>query len=85
MEIRPADEPEAGYDFVSTGRLPPSDLVSALVAEAHDRFKSDSGGENSQRLSGARPHAEHAVRHLRGRERAAASSRQEMPTTHSRS
>jgi glutaminase len=47
MHIGQAHAPEAGYDFVSTGRLPPSDLVSALVAEAHDRFKSDTGGENS--------------------------------------
>ena len=47
MEIRPADVPAAGYDFVSTGRLPPSDLVSSLVDEAHLRFKSDTGGKNS--------------------------------------
>lgn len=47
MDIRPADVPEDGHDFVSTGRLPPSDLVNSLVAEAHARFKSDSGGTNS--------------------------------------
>jgi glutaminase len=33
--------------FVSTGRLPPPDRVKTLVAEAHDRFKSNAEGENS--------------------------------------
>jgi glutaminase len=35
-------------DAVSTGRLPPSERVKALVAESHERFRSDSGGQNSQ-------------------------------------
>jgi glutaminase len=33
--------------FVSTGRLPPPDRVTALVAEAHNRFQSNAEGENS--------------------------------------
>jgi glutaminase len=33
---------------VSTGHLPLSDLVSALLAEAHERFKSNTEGEISQ-------------------------------------
>ncbi len=33
--------------FVSTGRLPPPDRVTTLVAEAHHRFKSNTEGENS--------------------------------------
>jgi glutaminase len=33
--------------FVSTGRLPPPDRVTTLVAEAHERFKSNAEGENS--------------------------------------
>jgi len=32
---------------VSTGELPPADRVQALVAEAHARFRSESGGSNS--------------------------------------
>ncbi len=32
---------------VSTGRLPPPELVTTLVAEAHERFKSDTQGQNS--------------------------------------
>ena len=34
--------------YVSTGHLPPSDRVRALVAEAHERFKANTEGENSQ-------------------------------------
>jgi glutaminase len=36
-----------GVRYVSTGRLPPEELVGALVAEAHERFKSNTEGENS--------------------------------------
>jgi glutaminase len=32
---------------VSTGHLPPAELVSALVIEAHERFKSNSDGKNA--------------------------------------
>lgn len=38
----------ASGSFVSTGHLPPGDLVKSLVAEAHERFKSETDGENSQ-------------------------------------
>ncbi len=34
--------------FVSTGHLPPPEQVKALVAEAHERFKSHTEGTNSQ-------------------------------------
>jgi glutaminase len=34
--------------FVSTGSLPPPEMITALVGEAHARFKSSTGGENSQ-------------------------------------
>src|SRR5262245_22107851 len=43
----PTDE-AAGAAYVSTGHLPPPDLVRALVAEAHERFKSNTEGTNSQ-------------------------------------
>ena len=33
--------------YVSTGHLPPSDEVMTLVREAHQRFKSNTDGENS--------------------------------------
>lgn len=33
--------------YISTGRLPPPDTVRAVVAEAHERFKSNSDGRNS--------------------------------------
>jgi glutaminase len=42
---RPTDS--AG-SYVSTGHLPPEDRVKALVAEAHERFRSDTEGANSQ-------------------------------------
>jgi glutaminase len=34
--------------FVSTGQLPPAELVRSLVAEAHERYQSDTVGKNSQ-------------------------------------
>lgn len=34
--------------FISTGQLPGPDVVKALVAEAHERFKSNTDGQNSQ-------------------------------------
>ncbi len=33
--------------FVSTGQLPRAELVRALVAEAHERFRSNTAGKNS--------------------------------------
>jgi glutaminase len=37
-----------GAPYVSTGHLPDQEVVRSLVAEAYDRFKSHSEGENSQ-------------------------------------
>lgn len=34
--------------YVSTGSLPPSELVARLVAEAHERFRHESKGQNAQ-------------------------------------
>jgi glutaminase len=34
--------------YVSTGHLPPADLVKALVTDAHERFQNNAEGENSQ-------------------------------------
>jgi glutaminase len=53
----PIDEPDTNVDseeaarsartYVSTGSLPPSEVVSALVKDAHERFKSNTEGRNS--------------------------------------
>ena len=34
--------------YISTGHLPPAELITTLVAEAHERFKSNTEGANSQ-------------------------------------
>jgi glutaminase len=39
---------DAGAAYVSTGHLPTADRVKALVAEAHERFKANTNGQNSQ-------------------------------------
>ena len=57
--------------FVSTGTLPPVDLVTRLVTEAHARFGTVALGAELAGLSGARARAERAVRHLRRRHRRA--------------
>ena len=36
------------FSFVSTGHLPTPEMITALVNEAHARFKSNTDGENSQ-------------------------------------
>jgi glutaminase len=46
MLDRRHDEAAGGW-YVSTGRLPPSDQVRSLVAEAYERFKTSADGENS--------------------------------------
>ncbi len=46
MSARPATGKALGA-YVSTGHLPPPDQVRALAAEAHERFKSNTDGENS--------------------------------------
>jgi glutaminase len=48
MNTRQQGGEVAGASYVSTGHLPPPDLVRALVAEAHERFKSNTEGKNSQ-------------------------------------
>ena len=47
MNTRDLDE-GAQTSHVSTGRLPPAELVRTLVAEAHGRYKSSAQGTNSQ-------------------------------------
>src|SRR5262249_29739536 len=47
MDARRQIDPAAGAAYVSTGHLPPPDQVRALVAEAYERFKSNSDGQNS--------------------------------------
>lgn len=42
----PTASPAAPY--ISTGHLPPAELITTLVAEAHERFKSNTEGANSQ-------------------------------------
>ena len=48
MRAQADSDAGAGSSFVSTGHLPSPDLVTALVAEAHARYNSNSEGENSQ-------------------------------------
>ena len=36
-----------GYDYVSTSRLPPPEMVKSLVSEAYERFKSNAEGCSS--------------------------------------
>jgi glutaminase len=42
-----ADDLPDGF-HVSTGQLPPAERIAGLVRAAHDRFRSDDSGENSQ-------------------------------------
>ena len=48
MEARPQSEEQSGLPYISTGHLPTPELVSALVAEAHARYKANTEGEVSQ-------------------------------------
>jgi glutaminase len=41
-------QPAAPATHVSTGRLPASDRVAALIAGAHERFRANADGQNSQ-------------------------------------
>src|SRR5262245_65799812 len=43
-----ADKTTTGAAYVSTGHLPSPDQVKALVAEAHERYRSNTEGQNSQ-------------------------------------
>jgi glutaminase len=48
MNTRVPTAESAGGLYVSTGQLPSTESVTALVAEAHARFKSNTEGKNSQ-------------------------------------
>lgn len=48
MKKRSPNGSAAGAAYVSTGTLPLPEQIRALVAEAHQQFKSDKEGENSQ-------------------------------------
>ena len=48
MGARSQVGPNSQPRFVSTGRLPPAELVKRLVDEAHQQFKSNTDGKNSQ-------------------------------------
>ncbi len=48
MQQRPGSDEDAGFSNVSTGHLPTSELVTALVTAAHARYKSNTEGKNSQ-------------------------------------
>jgi glutaminase len=45
MSIAGAKGAQAGVHRVSTGRMPPADLVAVLVGEAHRRFRSNNEGK----------------------------------------
>ncbi len=46
--MRPSSDEGIGFPYVSTGHLPTPELVTALVAEAHARYKDETKGANSQ-------------------------------------
>jgi len=48
MSTRTQTDNAGAAPYVSTGHLPSPDQVRALVAEAHERFKSNTDGQNSQ-------------------------------------
>jgi glutaminase len=48
MSAKVSVQLDPDYSYVSTGRLPQPEQVRKLVAEAYERFKSDTDGQNSQ-------------------------------------
>ena len=48
MEEQAQRAEDPGFPYVSTGQLPTADRITALVAEAHTRFKRHAEGEVSQ-------------------------------------
>lgn len=48
MNTRVPEQAEAGQAFVSTGLLPPAELVKIHVTDAYERFKNNTDGKNSQ-------------------------------------
>src|SRR5262245_19245321 len=47
MQKTPQREVELEFSYVSTGRLPSPELITSLVADAHNRFKTNTEGQNS--------------------------------------
>lgn len=47
MNLDPEEAARPEPSYVSTGRLPPPEVVAALVDAAHERFKSNADGRNS--------------------------------------
>src|SRR5271169_4089633 len=48
MSAQTAMENLVGYQYVSTGHLPPAEDVVRLVDEVYERYKSNTEGRNSQ-------------------------------------
>jgi glutaminase len=48
MKTRTSIETGADIGYVSTGHLPATESVKSLVAEAYERFRSNTAGQNSQ-------------------------------------
>jgi glutaminase len=48
MSAQAAKEDLVGYQYVSTGHLPPAEDVVRLVDEVYERYKSNTDGKNSQ-------------------------------------
>jgi glutaminase len=48
MSVQASMEDLVGYQYVSTGHLPPSEEVVRLVDEVYERYKSNTDGNNSQ-------------------------------------
>jgi len=44
METQVESRERTGQGYVSTGHLPSSEMVKALVSEAYERFKSNAEG-----------------------------------------
>jgi glutaminase len=47
MERQVERRKRIGHGYVSTGRLPPPEMVKALVSEGYEHFKSNAEGRNS--------------------------------------
>lgn len=48
MNTRPQEIQSAVTDYISTGHLPTPDVVRGLVSEVHQRYQSNTEGQNSQ-------------------------------------
>jgi glutaminase len=48
MRAQALPQTQADSPYVSTGHLPPPELTKRLVTEAYERFRLNTGGENSQ-------------------------------------